>query len=99
MLAEELAQVEVELRVRAGPHPADARTTCWSCEVGDVITLGTSEGTSLPVFVQGKAKMTGQPRIEGGSVALEIDRGPVNEIRRPFEQKPETTPARNTHPE
>jgi flagellar motor switch protein FliM len=57
-------------------------------DVGDVLTLGTSEGVSLPVFVEGLAKFTGLPKVSGGSLAIEIDRGPLEEIRRPFEQQP-----------
>jgi flagellar motor switch protein FliM len=37
-----------------------------------VITLNTSEGSPLPVFVQGRPKMTASPRVVGGSMAVEI---------------------------
>lgn len=85
-LADELAQVNVELRVLLGKTRVSLRKML-DLDVGDVLTLGTSEGVSLPVFVQGRAKFTGQPKVSCGSMALEIDRGPLEDIRRPFEQE------------
>jgi flagellar motor switch protein FliM len=83
-LEEELSQTEVELRVLLGKSTLTLQKLL-ELEVGETITLGTSEGVSLPIFVQGRAKFTGQPRVVGGAIALEIDRGPISEIRRPFE--------------
>jgi flagellar motor switch protein FliM len=40
--------------------------------VGDVLTLNTSETAPLPVFVQGRPKMTASPRVVGGGMAIEI---------------------------
>lgn len=85
-LADELSQVNVELRVLLGKTRVSLRKML-DLDVGDVLTLGTSEGVSLPVFVQGRAKFTGQPKVSCGSMALEIDRGPLEDIRRPFEQE------------
>lgn len=85
-LAEEIEQVGVELRVELGRTKLSLRRLL-DLDAGDVLTLGTSEGVSLPVFVQGQAKFTGMPKVSGGSIALEIDRGPLEEIRRPFEQR------------
>lgn len=83
-LEEEISQTEVELRVLLGKSTLTLQKLL-DLEVGETITLGTSEGVSLPIFVQGRAKFTGQPRVVGGAIALEIDRGPISEIRRPFE--------------
>ena len=33
------------------------------------------------------AKFTGQPKVVGGALALEIDTGPVSELRRPFDHE------------
>jgi flagellar motor switch protein FliM len=85
-LAEEIEQVTVESRVLLGKARLSLRRLL-DLDVGDVLTLGTSEGVSLPVFVEGRAKFTGQPKVVGGSMALELDRGPLEEIRRPFEQE------------
>ena len=83
-LIEEITQTEVELRALLGKSKMTLRKLL-DLEVGNVITLGTSEGVSLPVFVQGRAKFSGQPTVIGGALSIVIDRGPVEEIRRPFE--------------
>jgi flagellar motor switch protein FliM len=93
-LAEEIEQVNVEVRVLLGKTRMTLRKLL-DFDVGDVLTLGTSEGASLPVFVQGRAKFTGQPRISGGNIALDLDRGPLEDVRRPFEQEPVTLPAKD----
>lgn len=85
-LAEEISQVNVEVRVLLGKTRVNVKRML-ELEVGDVLTLGTSEGVSLPVFVQGRPKFTGQPKVSGGSIAIELDRGPLEDIRRPFEQE------------
>jgi flagellar motor switch protein FliM len=93
-LADEIEQVNVELRAVLGKSKLTLRRLL-DLDVGDVLTLGTSEGVSLPIFVQGRAKFTGQPKIVGGSMAIEIDRGPLEEIRRPFEQEALTHPKKD----
>ncbi|MBL8913519.1 MAG: FliM/FliN family flagellar motor switch protein [Archangium sp.] len=87
-LEEELNQTQVELRALLGKTTLTLRDLL-DLEDGAVLTLGTSEGVPLPLYVQGRAKFTGQPRVVGGALALEIDRGPVSEIRRPFSAEPE----------
>ncbi|MFT3708914.1 MAG: FliM/FliN family flagellar motor switch protein [Archangium sp.] len=87
-LEEELNETKVELRALLGKTTLTLRDLL-DLEPGAVLTLGTSEGVSLPLFVQGRAKFTGQPKVVGGAMALEIDRGPVVEIRRPFSNEPE----------
>lgn len=86
-LAEEISQSKVELRALLGKTTLSLKKLL-DLDVGAVLTLGTTEGVSLPVFVQGRAKFTGKPKVVGGSLGIEIDRGPVAEIRRPFEQEP-----------
>lgn len=93
-LTDELTQVNVEMRVLLGK-------TCLTVErlldleLGDTLTLCTSEGAPLPVFVEGRPKMTGQPKVIGGALALELDDGPQAELRRPFDQEPKKKPPDN----
>jgi len=70
-LAREIEAVEVELRVEMG-HRSLNLADLLELKVGDVITLNTSEGSPLPVFVQGRQKMTASPRVVGGGMAVEI---------------------------
>ncbi len=93
-LEEEITQAQVELRALLGKSRMSLRKLL-DLDVGDVLTLGTTEGVSLPVFVQGRAKFTGKPKVVGGALAIEIDRGPVAEIRRPFEQEAPTDTKKN----
>ncbi|MDP2271456.1 MAG: FliM/FliN family flagellar motor switch protein [Archangium sp.] len=92
-LEEEIVQTEVDLRAVLGTTRLSLRKLL-DLDVGAVLTLGTSEGSSLPVFVEGRAKFTGQPKVIGGALCIEIDRGPISEIRRPFEQ-PNAAPAKH----
>ncbi len=86
-LRDEINQVEVDVAAILGKASMTI-DQLLDLEVGHVLTLGTSEGASLPVFVQGKAKFTGQPKVVGGAIALELDAGPVSELRRPFDTDP-----------
>ncbi len=86
-LRTEINQVEVDVTAILGKASMTI-DQLLDLEVGHVLTLGTSEGASLPVFVQGKAKFTGQPKVLGGAIALELDAGPVSELRRPFDTDP-----------
>lgn len=91
-LADELLSVKVELRALLGKTTLSVRSL-MELEPGAVLTLGTSEGVPLPVFVEGRGKMTGQPTVVGGAMALKLDSGPSRELRRPFEQEPTTATA------
>jgi flagellar motor switch protein FliM len=70
-LASELHAVKVELRVEMGRHTMRL-SQLLSLQIGDVLTLNTSETAPLPVHVQGRPKMTGAPRVVGGGMAIEI---------------------------
>jgi len=70
-LAREIEAVEVELRVEIGRRSLNVGELV-ELKAGDVITLNTNEGSPLPVFVQGRAKMTASPRVVGGGMAVEI---------------------------
>jgi flagellar motor switch protein FliM len=86
-LRNEINQVEVSVAALLGKTRMTV-DQLLALEVGHVLMLGTSEGASLPVFVQGKPKFTGQPKVVGGAIALELDAGPVAELRRPFDTDP-----------
>lgn len=70
-LAREIEAVEIEVKVEIG-HRSIQLGDLLELKVGDVLTLNTSEGSPLPVFVQGRQKMTGTPRVVGGGMAIEI---------------------------
>jgi flagellar motor switch protein FliM len=70
-LAREIEAVEVELKVEIG-HRSLQLGELLELKMGDIITLNTSEGSPLPVFVQGRQKMTASPRVVGGGMAIEI---------------------------
>jgi flagellar motor switch protein FliM len=75
-LARELEEVEVNLLVEIGRRTVNL-SELLGLEVGDVLTLNTSENTPLPIFVEGRLKATGMPRVVNGSLAVAIER-PVN---------------------
>ena len=83
-LAAEIEQVNDTCQVLLGTTKLSLQRIL-ELEPGDVIPLSTSEGASLPVFIQGRGKFTGQPKVSGGGIALELDRGPLAELKRPFE--------------
>jgi len=72
-LIEELEQIPVEVSANLGKAQLSVRKVL-ALEVGDVVTLDTDEGVAVPVYVEGRAKMLGQPRIAGGSHAIVIEK-------------------------
>lgn len=84
-LAEELSQVPVELRALLG----QARTRLsrlLELEVGDTFMLDTSEGSALPVLVEGRAKLFGQPGVRGGAMSVTVER-----VAKPIQIPPSRT--------
>ena len=75
-LADELTQVQVEVRGVLG-HAALRFEKLLALEVGDLIALNADEHGSLPIYVQGREKLTGAPCVSGGSMELRLDRGIV----------------------
>jgi flagellar motor switch protein FliM len=69
--AREIEAVEVEVRVEIGRRSLNLADLV-ELKIGDIITLNTNEGSPLPVFVQGRPKMTASPRVVGGGMAVEI---------------------------
>jgi flagellar motor switch protein FliM len=43
-------------------------------KVGDLLLLDGSESSPLPIYVQGRRKMTGVPRVVGGNLAVVVER-------------------------
>jgi flagellar motor switch protein FliM len=73
-LGRELENVEVELRVELGRRRVSLQELL-GLEIGHLMTLNTSEAAALPVFVQGRPKLTASPRVVGGGMAIEILQG------------------------
>ncbi len=79
LLATEIQQVDVALRVHLGTSEVTVQRLL-DLEIGDVLTLNTSEGSALPVFVEGKLKILGQPRVVGGGMAVVVEQGPTDDL-------------------
>jgi flagellar motor switch protein FliM len=79
-LADELEAVPVEVAALLGRTVLTVRKVL-ELEVGDVITLDTDEGSPVPVLVEGRRKLEGQPRIVGGSHAIVLERGLAGHAR------------------
>ena len=93
-LARELEEVEVNVLVEIGRRTVNL-SELLAMEVGHVLTLNTSENTPLPIFVEGRLKATGTPRVVNGSLAVAIDR-PVNPAQgRPDGPLPRPGPGSN----
>jgi len=73
-LAKDLENVSVELRVEMG-RTSLSFSRLLDLKVGDLLVLEASEASPLPVYVEGRRKLTGSPRVAGGSLAVAIDRG------------------------
>lgn len=73
-LADELDQVALEVAVLLGQATLPLREVL-ELAVGDVLTLGTDEGSPVPVLVEGKPKLHGQPHVVGGSHAVVLAGG------------------------
>jgi flagellar motor switch protein FliM len=72
-LAAELQQVQVELRGVLGTASMRFQRLL-ELVVGDVIVLGADEASPIAVMVEGRAKLSGLPRISSGSLAIEVNR-------------------------
>ena len=72
-LARELAEVEGRGAGGDGP-PQPEPVRAAGLEVGQVLTLAANENAPLPVYVEGRLKATGTPRVVSGSMAVALDR-------------------------
>ena len=73
-LARDLENVTVELRVEMGRAEV-AFSRMLDLDVGDLLVLDRSESSPLPIFVQGRHKLQGTPRVIGGSLAVVVEQG------------------------
>ena len=85
-LAKDLESVEVELRVELG-KTVMTFSKMMDLKVGDLMILEASEASPLPVYIQGRRKLQGAPRVAGGSLAVVLDNGlaaPTPSAHQPF---------------
>lgn len=68
----ELTQVDVELRAELG-RARMPFSKLLELQVGDLLVLDSNEASPVPVFVQGRKKMTGWPRVVNGSMGVVIE--------------------------
>jgi flagellar motor switch protein FliM len=88
-MARELEEVKVGVRVEIGRRTLNL-SELLALDVGHVLTLNSNESAPLPVFVEGRLKGTGSPRVVSGSMALALDR-PLGQLP----SKPEKNPPRD----
>lgn len=72
-LAEELNKVQVDLCALLG-HTTLRLDTLLALEVGDVLTLDSTENEPIPVMIEGRHKIDGLPVPSGSSLAVKITR-------------------------
>ena len=68
-MARELEQVQVRVRVEIGRRTLNL-SELIELEVGNLLTLSSSENMPLPVYVEGRCKGHGAPRVVNGSLAV-----------------------------
>jgi flagellar motor switch protein FliM len=71
-LAQEIELALVEVRVELGRRTLNL-SELIALDLGSVLTLDRGENSPLPVFVEGRPKMTGMPRVVSGSMAVVIE--------------------------
>ncbi len=70
----DLHNVEVDLRVEIG-RATMSFARLLELKAGDLLMLDGSESSPLAIYVQGRPKMTGLPRVVGGSMAVVVEQG------------------------
>jgi flagellar motor switch protein FliM len=88
-LAKDLENVEVQVRVEMGRAKINF-SKLLELKIGDLLILDGGESSPLPIYVQGRRKMTGIPRVMNGNMAVVVDRG-LREQRRPEQQQASTS--------
>lgn len=73
-LASDLENVGVEVRVEMG-RACLSFSKLLDLKVGDLLVLDGSESSPLPIYIQGRRKLSGAPRVAGGSLAVVVDKG------------------------
>jgi len=95
-LERELQEVQVELRVEIGRTTVNL-SELIALEKGSLLTLNSTEGAPLPVFVEGRLKGSGMPRIVSGSLGLTLD-GPIGAPVSKPDKKKNPEPGPGGHP-
>lgn len=88
-LALDLEEVKVEMRVEMG-KASMSFSELLGLKVGDLLVLDCNETAPLPVYVQGRKKLAGAPRVSNGSLAVELMNG-LTEVPRPPRAKTRAT--------
>ncbi|HVR61764.1 MAG TPA: FliM/FliN family flagellar motor switch protein [Polyangia bacterium] len=73
-LAKEMEGVRVQVRVEMGRTRINF-SRLLELQVGDLLVLDASESSPLPIYVQGRKKMAGTPRVVSGSLAVVLEGG------------------------
>ncbi|MEA2699876.1 MAG: flagellar motor switch protein FliM [Myxococcales bacterium] len=73
-LAKEMEAVRVQVRVEMGRTRINF-SKLLELQLGDLLVLDAAENSPLPVYVQGRPKMVGAPRVVGGSMAVVLENG------------------------
>jgi flagellar motor switch protein FliM len=73
-LGKDLENVDVEVRVEMG-RATLTFSKLLDLKIGDLLVLDGSESSPLPIYVQGRRKLSGAPRVAGGSLAVVVDKG------------------------
>ncbi|MDX2022664.1 MAG: FliM/FliN family flagellar motor switch protein [Deltaproteobacteria bacterium] len=93
LLAREISQVEVEMRAEIGRARLPF-SQLLELQVGDLITLDQNESAPIPIYIEGKRKLTGWPRVSSGSMAVVIEQAPTLPKRKSgLPKRDGTTPA------
>jgi len=72
--ARDIQNVKVDLRVEIG-RATMSFAKLLELKAGDLLMLDGSESSPMPIYVQGRRKMTGLPRVVGGSMAVVVEQG------------------------
>jgi flagellar motor switch protein FliM len=73
-LAREIENVEVRLCAELG-RATMTLAQLLDLHLGSVLTLGREETAAVPIYVEGRNKLSGLPRVVGGSLAVVVERG------------------------
>ena len=73
-MAAEVEATEVELRAELG-RTSLSLAKLLELEEGDLLPLGSDEGSPLPLLVQGREKLLGFPLVVRGGLALRLEGG------------------------
>jgi flagellar motor switch protein FliM len=79
-LADEIREVTIEVRAVLGETTVPL-SRVLDLELGDVLTLDTSESSTLGIYVEGKLKLRGRPTVSEGALALIVEHAISHEVK------------------